>query len=183
MKKLLAVLLLIGLVLCTCAYADGFVPLAPDETVSPFREEIDLGILVGETFFPAAGDFAPLAAALGESLMTESYTGEDGCTYSEYVYDFGSVFTRTEGGIEIWYDILVDGEGIALPRGIAIGSPVSDISALYGSDCYMESAFTWVYSAAGTLYTGEENAVLIEAINDEVIWFEVFCPGYSETVW
>lgn len=152
--------------------------MAP-QSGAPFSIAGDAGVVVGDNWYPVYRDFTALKAALGEPLevITDADAAE-AAPDKEYRYEFGSVFTHPVEDIEVWYEIFVDGGGVTTSRGIKIGAAPDEVLAAYGDEYYADSPTVYVYSISGREQDYATPAVTIEAINNGVIYFDVYYPVF-----
>lgn len=158
---------------------DEFTAPQPGE---PFSVAGDAGIAVGDSWYPILRDFGELSAALGEPLevvLTDSVIHPDYYD-KEFIYEFGSVYTHPVDGVDVWYEIFVDGEGFETSRGIRIGDSAQDVLAAYGDEYYADSATVYIYSISGAQQDYATASVTIEATVDGVIYFDVYYPVYDQ---
>ena len=162
----------------------GSMPLsefAPPEPGAFFDPESDMGIAIGESWYPIMRDFSALREALGEPLdivLTDS-CNHPGLYDKEYVYEFGSVYTHPEGDADIWYELFVYGDGITTSRGITNGSTLDDMLTAYGQEYYPDSAVTYIYTLSGREQDFASPAITFEVSDDRVIYFDIFYPIYE----
>lgn len=162
----------------------GSIPLGdftPPDLGAFFDPEGDMGIAIGENWYPIMRDFSALREALGEPLdivLTES-CNHPGHYDKEYVYEFGSVYTHPEGDADIWYELFVYGDGINTSRGITNGSTLDDMLAAYGQEYYPDSAVTYIYTLSGREQDFASPAITFETSDDIVIYFDIFYPIYE----
>ena len=156
--------------------------LARPEPGAPFTVQGDAGIAIGDTWYPILRDFAELKAALGEPLdvvLTDSLIHADYYD-KEFIYDFGSVYTHPVDGVDVWYEIFIDSGDFVTSRGIGIGSTPAEMLAAYGEEYYADSATVYVYSLSGTEQDYATPSITMEAINNGVIYIDVYYPVFDE---
>ncbi|MGN0741470.1 MAG: hypothetical protein ACI4L8_02390 [Candidatus Fimadaptatus sp.] len=156
--------------------------LARPEPGAPFTVQGDAGIAIGDTWYPILRDFTELKAALGEPLdvvLTDSLIHTDYYD-KEFIYDFGSVYTHPVDGVDVWYEIFIDSGDFVTSRGIGIGSTPADMLEAYGEEYYADSATVYVYSLSGTEQDYATPSITMEAINNGVIYIDVYYPVFDE---
>lgn len=152
------------------------------EPGAPFTVQGDAGITIGDTWYPILRDFTELKAALGEPLdvvLTDSLIHTDYYD-KEFIYDFGSVYTHPVDGVDVWYEIFIDSGDFVTSRGIGIGSTPAEMLAAYGEEYYADSATVYVYSLSGTEQDYATPSITMEAINNGVIYIDVYYPVFDE---
>lgn len=148
----------------------------------PFSVAGDAGIVVGDDWYPILRGFDELSAALGEPLevvLTDSVIHPEYYD-KEYRYEFGSVYTHPVDGVDVWYEIFIDGEGLEMSRGIRIGDTAQDVLDAYGNEYYADSATVYVYSLSGTEQDYATPSVTIEATVEGVIYIDVYYPVFDQ---
>lgn len=163
----------------------GRVPLSEftsPQPGEPFSIEGDAGIVVGDSWYPILRGFDELSAALGEPLevvLTDSVVHPDYYD-KEYRYEFGSVYTHPVDGVDVWYEIFIDGQGLETSRGIRIGDTAQDVLEAYGDVYYADSATVYVYSLSGSEEDYATPSVTIEATVEGVIYIDVYYPVFDQ---
>ena len=182
-KKILA-LTLCALMLLTSAMAMAESWTAP-EVGSPLDEYNDLGLFVGDHWYPIMFPFAyveelpevtGLQDAMGEPLdvlasPSCAFKGED----VEFQYDGISIYTNPLGDYDIWMEAHITGGDWTTARGIGIGATVDEITAAYGEG-FADGEDIITYNVANDPYdTGSPNVQFILE-DGVVIEFDIYYP-------
>lgn len=174
MIKKTLVLALCALMLMTVAFAEGWVEPAPGD---PLTLESDLGIIVGDTYFPILNYFDGLKAALGEPLdmmaaPSCAFKGDD----KEFVYDGMSIYTNPLGDNDVWMEAYITGGLWTTTRGIGIGDSISDVVALYGDGFYADSEDFITYSLSGDPDDYASPCIMFTFENGVVSCIDIYYP-------
>ncbi len=174
-------------VLCLLAFALAYAGGAAAEDIqaayaapepgAPLTLEGDMGLLIGETWYPILNDFAPLRAALGEPDEISAapscvFQGED----REFVYGGMSVFTNPLGELDVWYEAYIVDEGFVTARGVGVGADLDALLAAYGENCYMEGENVLTYSVSGVEGDYESPCIIFELTDGVVSCIDIYYP-------
>lgn len=173
MKKITAILLLIGLISVLFAGCggneqspgDANTPAAPD--MGTFSEA-DIALIIGGETFRCGEDVTGLLKKLGDDY---TYSEAISCAYDgldkAFSYDDFDVYTYPDGDTDRVSEITVYTAGVNTPKGLKVGDTVEDLERLYGKG-YTEEGITLVYEIEPK-QDNAEGASLYVVVEDGVI--------------
>ena len=164
MKKLLTILLAIGLLL-TLAACGGSTPAettgGAQSTVPTYAPDDNFTFTYKNVEITLNADAAPIVAALGEPMK---YTESTSCAFVglDKTYYYGSFYLETypdgdKDYVSAWW--FAD-DTITTAEGVYIGADQAAVDKAYGAEAYNGSNAYTVKKAAGTLTVILENGVV-----------------------
>ena len=134
-----------------------------------FTLESDVGIQIGDTWYPPHSDVAPLLEALGTDYETFAdpsclYEGED----KEFRYSGISILTNPNGDMDVWYSLEITTDEYPTARGIKVGDTRDALIEAYGDGYYMESDYQMVYSVSGEKGDLASPCIIFDITDDKV---------------
>lgn len=151
MKKFLALILMLSILLCGCGAATtdptDNPATAPDSEVSatnaPASSAEDYSFTYNGTVITLHAPAEPIVAALGEPM---SYTESASCAFKglDKTYYYGAFYLDTYpvDGKDFVYGFWFVDDTVATPEGIFIGSAKTDVDSAYGAE-YFDGANTY----------------------------------------
>ncbi len=113
---------------------------------------------------------APVLEALGEPL---TYTEEASCAFTglDKTYNYGGFFLETYPVNDVDYikSVCLMDDSSSTPEGICIGSPVADVEAAYGAECFNGTNAYIMTGTTSTLTIIVESGVVSSIIYDAII--------------
>ena len=156
MKKLIAILLTLSLILCLGACTST--PETPD-TPDPVVEE--LSFTYNGTKIALHAPMEDILAALGQP---KEYYESESCAFEglDKTYKYNSFYIQTYpvDGKDYVYSFWFEDDLIANDEGIAIGSPLSDVQSAYAGRYTTESGAYKITQGKGFLTIIMENDVV-----------------------
>ncbi len=139
MKKILAMMLALMLVLSLCACGgdtdngDATTPLAQNNNNHVSDTPMGYAMKVGDVSFGVGMDAEKVVAKLGacEPVITESCGDMGGDDY-EYAYQDYIVYANNGGGAVRIYCVEIISDLVATPENVTIGDTAEDVKGVYG---------------------------------------------------
>lgn len=181
MKKLL-VILTVCLVVILSACSSSTQPEIVKETkslqltVGTFTEN-DLVFMIDDEKFPLNTDVSSLLEAFGEDFSVSTapsclYDGED----KVFDYTFASIFTYPSGDIDLIDEIYIFDGDYQTPKGIKIGSTLSEVKAQYGSEGNLDDSF-YVYVLSGDIEDMKSPKLFFDISDDKVVGISFYAAS------
>ena len=172
MKRIIAVILLMGVVLTAAAGCGSNEQMpgnvTPDAPGIGTFSEADIALIIGGETFRCGEDVTGLLEKLGDDY---NYSEAISCAYDgldkAFSYSDFDIYTYPDGDIDRVSEITVYTADARTPKGLKVGDTVEEMERLYGKD-YAEEGVTLVYEIPPK-QENAEGASLYVVVEDGII--------------